>query len=764
MEDQKDISKQGYKDDSPYKDRPYLDIHTPNGIIDMTGVSIPLLANNVILGPNSGLHKFDTNTVREIPMAQEGEELRVNPDLQVDISPENQQIYDDVYNTTLNYLNSETYLQRLIDQGYENPEETRDARIAGLQRTTVSDKRGIGTGGMFEIFRSMPDCSRGATIEEMRNLPPECKKEVEAWRKQFHSSGSYTYPMMGDIEMDLNQIDKWGYHLGNVYAHEIGHNIGGSYFSTIYDVDDPLGENRELNYNDDHMLNTLNQNWQNAPWKNLNNIDRRETDFDWQDTDEFGSRRGMTIGERQYREGYYYPQEINLLYDSETLGKQMLWDDERGYYLPDELYENEGRNSPYFENQKPYLGTINPDYELYMEALTKQRRLKEKYEKEGIDFYEQEDWKKAQEEASQLYYKVDQTEIPGATSKFPNTKKGPIHSIGSIESYADLTGLRYWTTQNIDGWTPDQEMTPEIWQKLLNQYQIDKEDGQSNLMMERMIERYGEDGENIINIMNTVADATDEIGGDDLGFDQQYAKYGGSVKQSPYNKEKLALKNQDGVIADMMRNGAFLPQFKTGSEKKIETPAGNYTIKKDFDKGRNLPYVNYKHQDIDDRVYYDKDDADGSGNFQIIDIAQQIHDQQRAHSLTKTLIKKYKNGDKLSPSGLKHLSALGMIPNEEVTDPNVEALTTPPPSTPEITFEDLDVNTNIKNVTLGDDKVIPIDDQIALYMAHVSGAAEGTPYQKKLKRIYDKLNRVYYQDSKKAGLDTVEYMKSLTKS
>ena len=49
-------------------------------------------------------------------------------------------------------------------------------------------------------------------------------------------------------------------------------------------------------------------------------------------------------------------------------------------------------------------------------------------------------------------------------------------------------------------------------------------------------------------------------------------------------------------------------------------------------------------------------------------------------------------------------------------------------------------------------------------MAHVSGAAEGTPYQKKLKRIYDKLNRVYYQDSKKAGLDTIEYMKSLTKS
>ena len=51
-----------------------------------------------------------------------------------------------------------------------------------------------------------------------------------------------------------------------------------------------------------------------------------------------------------------------------------------------------------------------------------------------------------------------------------------------------------------------------------------------------------------------------------------------------------------------------------------------------------------------------------------------------------------------------------------------------------------------------------------MYMAHVSNKFKDTPYEKKLKRIYDKLNRVYYQDSKKAGLDTIEYMKSLTKS
>ena len=65
---------------------------------------------------------------------------------------------------------------------------------------------------------------------------------------------------------------------------------------------------------------------------------------------------------------------------------------------------------------------------------------------------------------------------------------------------------------------------------------------------------------------------------------------------------------------------------------------------------------------------------------------------------------------------------------------------------------------------MDDGNVIPIQDQIALYLAYVSGAADGTAYEKKLKRIYDKLNRVYYKDAKKAGLETIEYMKSLTES
>lgn len=66
------ISKMGYRDDSPYRDRPSLDIHTPNGVIDMSQTGLPILANGRYLEPYSGLHQFDTTRVREIPLAQYG--------------------------------------------------------------------------------------------------------------------------------------------------------------------------------------------------------------------------------------------------------------------------------------------------------------------------------------------------------------------------------------------------------------------------------------------------------------------------------------------------------------------------------------------------------------------------------------------------------------------------------------------------------------------------------------------------------------------
>jgi len=68
------ISKNGYRDDSPVKYdengqvRKSITINTPNGMIDMSNVGMPLLANGRVLPPYSGLHQFDTNVVRETPI------------------------------------------------------------------------------------------------------------------------------------------------------------------------------------------------------------------------------------------------------------------------------------------------------------------------------------------------------------------------------------------------------------------------------------------------------------------------------------------------------------------------------------------------------------------------------------------------------------------------------------------------------------------------------------------------------------------------
>ena len=68
------VSAMGYRDDSPFNDRPYIDIHTPSGMIDMSNTGIPLMANGMYLPPYSGMYNMGTPHVREqkIPIAQNG--------------------------------------------------------------------------------------------------------------------------------------------------------------------------------------------------------------------------------------------------------------------------------------------------------------------------------------------------------------------------------------------------------------------------------------------------------------------------------------------------------------------------------------------------------------------------------------------------------------------------------------------------------------------------------------------------------------------
>ena len=72
-----DVSQMGYRDDSPYKDRDYIDIKTEEGLIDMSNTGKTLLGvdengYSKVMSPYSGLHKFTGTTVREIPIPQDG--------------------------------------------------------------------------------------------------------------------------------------------------------------------------------------------------------------------------------------------------------------------------------------------------------------------------------------------------------------------------------------------------------------------------------------------------------------------------------------------------------------------------------------------------------------------------------------------------------------------------------------------------------------------------------------------------------------------
>ena len=69
---ERSISKWGYRDDSPYRGAPSLDIHTATGLIDMSHTGMPIVANGRLLAPYSGLHQFEAGVVREIPVRTEG--------------------------------------------------------------------------------------------------------------------------------------------------------------------------------------------------------------------------------------------------------------------------------------------------------------------------------------------------------------------------------------------------------------------------------------------------------------------------------------------------------------------------------------------------------------------------------------------------------------------------------------------------------------------------------------------------------------------
>lgn len=60
-------SKMGYRDDSPYRDNPFINIYSEDGTIDMSNTGIPLIANGIYLPEYSGQYYMGTNLIKEVP-------------------------------------------------------------------------------------------------------------------------------------------------------------------------------------------------------------------------------------------------------------------------------------------------------------------------------------------------------------------------------------------------------------------------------------------------------------------------------------------------------------------------------------------------------------------------------------------------------------------------------------------------------------------------------------------------------------------------
>jgi len=959
MEDQKDISKQGYKDNSPYKDKPYLDIHTPSGIIDMTNVSIPLLANNVVLGPRSGLHKFDIDMVREIPLAQKGSEV-TNPlnwsDEEAVSFYENNIGNKDLWGTaelynptpdrirkTVNFKQNNKlwnsfskYIPRIltpsVDEAFQTVLTPQALMTEGIEAirgepynfsnalptftSEQEEKEGLPTSTQrlpsetyasewspgwqtvadigFDPLIAGPIVYKGVSLLSNANkvrklnqgfvkamdkaqpiftqkpiVPIERKvtsdfsdfSKVESpFIKEQHASANWDNAVKNAVGKTDNiplvrvqNKEGLSFKNGKLVKSNKPHPIGdeGVYKTrnTTHFASGHVGQNNTSSWMDTKVA--LITNMDDARKSGvLNGMSPTDTwfynkgDFVFPDNTIILTRDKVFYNQAKkanYNNIKYVGDDIDKLVEKEIKRLKTLKGDEAisiingsrtnpvAEFMPFDVF---GSTLPNWINTpskaKKYLkeatwnDTVFSEYMKLpngrymsrfssrgkdmngnvvggMEMITKEGKLTDEVidaivngAEKNAGSYRNGIFQQMVNEAAGNSYNANSYLIrhPSHKARYINKEFQTAEEIGQdwTNYYNKLTDAE---RSSFNSGFPEGPMTFDPSRHTAahsNSYMSFHEQGKPNYIPGKnapsiyemnslplnvrineitKFERSGlRSKEWIDDQIRMMEEGTGKTWDELINLPEyiNMKKYGGSVKQSPYDKEKLALKNQDGIIADMMHNGAFLPKFEMGAEKNIETPKGNYTIKKDFDKSRGLPYINYFHKDIEDRVYYDKDDKDDSGNFQIIDIAQQIYDQKRAHELTKALIKRYKSGEELSYSAMMHLSSLGVIPKDKIKDPKIETLKKAPPAPQEIRFEDLNVSSNIKNVTLGDDKIVPIDDQIALYMAHVSGISKGTPYEKKLKRIYDKLNRVYYKDSKNAGLDVIEYMKSLTES
>ena len=171
------VSKMGYRDDSPFNTRPYIDINTPNGLIDMSNTGIPLLANGQYLPPYSGMHQFDTDVVREIPLAEEG-------------------------GTIMELTDDE--IKQYRDAGYVVDLTPYPKRHNPANAFPVTDPRSMQEGGDMQF-------QDGGQLYQLNNSSAIYRKVGNKWEVDWNRSGNFQPISKGDVkkrEANLNKNAK----------------------------------------------------------------------------------------------------------------------------------------------------------------------------------------------------------------------------------------------------------------------------------------------------------------------------------------------------------------------------------------------------------------------------------------------------------------------------------------------------------------------------------------------------------------------------
>lgn len=133
---------------------------------------------------------------------------------------------------------------------------------------------------------------------------------------------------------------------------------------------------------------------------------------------------------------------------------------------------------------------------------------------------------------------------------------------------------------------------------------------------------------------------------------------------------------------------------------------------------------------------------------------------RRKHDRTKLILRKFRAGSELTHSEMDHMKNMGLVKPKENTDNDknldpvmFEGVTK--------SLDEINIKKDIVNKTNGNNDGIPLSQQIDLYMKYVEGGDEVGGLVDKAGAVYDKLNRVYYNDAKSSGMMVVDYMKSL---